>query len=103
MLRWLIGTFRKETGRDREYGPIVVQGRQLRCNVCAHDIFWAYQAQVHTPLMTFLDLEEWNRIADCAICGRCGFMHWFMPPNTLPAPESDSIEQPETKPADRAI
>jgi hypothetical protein len=51
--------------------------------------------------MTFLDLEEWNRTADCAICGRCGFMHWFMPPNTLPAPESESVEQPETKPVDR--
>lgn len=95
MLRWLIRTFRKETARDRTYGPIVVGGRQLSCNVCTHGIFWEHQVQLHTPLMTYLDLEQWNRVADCAVCARCGHIHWFLAPATLPAaePDSDADEQ----------
>jgi len=39
-------------------------------------------------MMTFLDLEAWNRVADCAICERCGHIHWFVTP--LGAEESST-------------
>jgi predicted nucleic-acid-binding Zn-ribbon protein len=71
---------RRGLGVEREHGPVVVQGRQLRCVVCANDTFWAKQVQLHTPLMTFLDLDAWNRVADCANCERCGYIHWFVTP-----------------------
>lgn len=87
MIRWLIRAFRKESARDRTYGPVVVQGRQLSCNVCSYGIFWEHQVQLHTPFMTFLDLEEWNRVADCAVCARCGHIHWFISPESLPREE----------------
>ncbi len=93
MLRSLFRMFRKENVRDREYGPIIVQGRQLHCNVCSHTTFWAHQVQLHTPLMTFLDLEEWNRVADCAVCARCGYIHWFIPPDSLPQEDESNREE----------
>ena len=92
MFGWLTRTFRRETARDREYGPVVVQGRQLRCNVCGHGIFWAYQIQLHTPLMTFLGVEAWNRLADCAVCAQCGYVHSFIPPDSLPQVEDTDAE-----------
>ena len=97
MLRWLVNMFRKESTRDREYGPVVVQGRQLRCLICDSGTFWAHQIQLHTPLMTFLNLEEWNRIADCAVCAKCGHVHTFIPPDSVKQPDSDvgEVEQVE--------
>ena len=89
MLRLLWQMFRKESLHDREYGPVIVQGRQLRCHVCSSGIFWAHQVQLHTPLMTFFDLEAWNRLADCAVCAKCGYVHTFIPPDSLPQPEKE--------------
>src|SRR6266481_8323129 len=88
MLKWLTRRFRKELDVEAERGPVIVQGRQLRCNVCGNTSFWARQVQLHTPMMTFLDLEAWNRVADCAICERCGHIHWFVTP--LGAEESST-------------
>ena len=68
---------------DRVFGPVEVQGRQLHCNVCSNDTFWEHQVQLPTPFFTFLGIEEWNRVAQCAICERCGFIHWFAPPSTF--------------------
>jgi len=48
MLKWLRRAFQRELGVDREHGPVVVQGVQLRCSVCSHDSFWAKQIQLHT-------------------------------------------------------
>jgi len=83
MLKWLRRAFQRELGVDRDHGPVVVQGVQLRCSVCSHDSFWAKQIQLHTPFMTFLNLEAWNRVADCAICQKCGHIHWFIDPAAL--------------------
>ena len=44
-------------GKPREFGPVVVQGQQLRCTVCRHDIFWERDLQLSTPLFNFLDLD----------------------------------------------
>lgn len=75
---------------SREYGPVIVQGRQLHCIVCGNGTFWEHRIQLHTPLLTFLDLEAWDRVAQCAICEHCGFIHWFMPPTAM---ERDSENQ----------
>jgi predicted nucleic-acid-binding Zn-ribbon protein len=80
MFEWLTRQFRKELDVEGEHGPVIVQGRRLRCNVCGNTSFWAKQVQLHTPMMTLLDLEAWNGIADCAICDRCGYIHWFVAP-----------------------
>jgi predicted nucleic-acid-binding Zn-ribbon protein len=80
MFEWLTRQFHRELDVEGEHGPIIVQGRRLRCNVCGNTSFWAKQVQLHTPMMTFLDVEAWNGIADCAICERCGYIHWFVAP-----------------------
>jgi len=82
MLKWLPRRWRRNLGVEREHGPIIVQGRQLRCTVCSNDTFWAKQIQLHTAIMTFMNLDAWNRLADCAICERCGYIHWFIAPET---------------------
>ena len=37
---------------------------------------------MHTPWMTFFDLEWLNKVATCAICDTCGYIHWFLPPES---------------------
>jgi hypothetical protein len=76
--------FDKATGLERQYGPIMVAGRQLACQVCRHGEFWQTQAQLHTPVASFLNMEFANRLADCAVCAQCGYVHWFLPPELAP-------------------
>lgn len=76
----------------KEFGPVVVQGKQLRCTVCSHGDFWAHQIQLATPLFNLLDLDEWNRVADCAVCARCGYVHMFIPPHTIAENEPDQSD-----------
>ena len=73
-------------GSDEEPVTVDILDRPLRCQVCRHDYFWRHVAQVHTPGATFFNLEFANRLATCVICARCGFMRWFMPSATPPAP-----------------
>jgi hypothetical protein len=80
MFGWLTRLFPKELDNEGEHGPVIVQGRRLRCNVCGNTSFWAKQVQLHTPTMALLELEAWSGVADCAICERCGHIHWFMTP-----------------------
>jgi hypothetical protein len=80
MLGWLTRRFRKEADGEREHGRIVIQGRPLRCSVCANTSFWTTQVQLDTPITSFPNPETWDRVADCAICERCGHIHWFVVP-----------------------
>jgi predicted nucleic-acid-binding Zn-ribbon protein len=82
-------------GKPKEFAPVVVQGRQLKCVVCGHGIFWEHQIQLSTPLFNFLDLDEWNRVAHCAVCERCGYVHMFIPPHTVrdEAPQSEEAKE----------
>jgi predicted nucleic-acid-binding Zn-ribbon protein len=74
-----------------EVGPVTVQGRALRCNICSHDLFWEHHIQLSGALFGFLDPES---KAHCAVCERCGFVHMFMPSATVkdeePAPGGDA-------------
>jgi len=97
MFGWLTRRFRKELDVDREHGPVIVQGRQLRCNVCGNASFWAKQVQLHTPLMTFMNLDAWNRVADCAICERCGHIHWFITPPATEESGTETVDDDATR------
>jgi hypothetical protein len=80
MFEWLTRGFNRESDSGQERGPVMVQGRPLRCNVCANRSFRARQIRLETAMQTLLDLDAWNGIADCAICERCGHIHWFITP-----------------------
>ena len=67
----------------KEFGPVVVQGRQLSCVVCGHDTFWEHQIQLATPGLNLLSFEEFGRVAQSAVCARCGYVHMFIPPHTV--------------------
>ena len=89
MFDWLTRGFTKDSEGGEERGPVVVQGRELRCNVCDHRTFRARQVRLDTPMQTLLDLDAWNGMADCAICDRCGHIHWFVTP--LAAQDSGAV------------
>jgi hypothetical protein len=93
MFSWLRRNLRREIAVDPEHGPVMVQGIQLRCYVCSHDSFWAKRIQLDTPLMASLSLEAWDRVADCAICQKCGYIHWFLDPLALARALGDVDEQ----------
>ena len=40
------------------------------------------EVQLHTPWFTFFNVEWLGRIATCAICASCGYIHWFVPPES---------------------
>ena len=83
------------TDESRKFGPIEVQGRPLRCTICGHGIFWEREIQLSTSLFDILDLDAWNRVAQCAVCERCGYVHMFIPPGTFKDPQ----QLPAAKPA----
>ncbi len=63
-----------------EVGPVTVQGKPMRCNVCSHDLFREHHVQLSNPLFSFLDPDS---KAHCAVCERCGFVHMFLPSATV--------------------
>jgi hypothetical protein len=71
----------------REVTTVEIHGRPLRCQVCGHPKFWRHDVQLNTRMATFANLDWMNAVATCAICDRCGYIHWFIPP---PASESES-------------
>ena len=79
-------------------GPIVIQGRELRCAVCSHSLFWEQEVQFATPITDLLDPEAWNHSAQCAVCERCGHVHMFIAPGTFKQTEASpaSESQPRT-------
>jgi hypothetical protein len=89
-MRWLPRFLRRDVGSESQYGPVVVHGRQLTCLVCGHGVFWEHHVQLHTPFLSFMDWEWLNRTAHCAVCARCGHMHWFVPRATA----AEEIEDP---------
>ena len=58
--------------------PFDIAGKPLRCQHCGHDEFTTREAQLHTATLTFFNLEWLGKNADLYICGRCGFIHWFV-------------------------
>ena len=58
---------------------IEVAGKPLRCVVCDYDWFYTARAQLNSAVATFFNLDWTNPTADCYICARCDYIHWFYP------------------------
>ena len=58
---------------------VEIQGRELKCLVCAHDSFHKREAQLNTSGMSFMNLEWASASGVCYVCGKCGYIHWFLP------------------------
>lgn len=56
----------------------ILDGVLLKCSVCQHDRFHSRKAMLNTKGATFFQVEWLNRNADCHVCDRCGFVHWFL-------------------------
>ena len=80
--------------KPERFGPIEIQGRQLRCAVCSHSVFWEHEIQLATPLLNFLDPDAWNGTTQCAICERCGYVHMFIPPPSAIKDKEASPDDP---------
>jgi len=56
-----------------------IEGIQLHCEICKHDRFWHREAQLNTAVATFFDFDWANASANCYVCEKCGYIHWFLP------------------------
>ncbi len=74
----------------KQFGPVNVQGRQLKCTICGNGNFWEHEIQLPTPLFDLLDLQAWNRVAQCAVYERCGYVHMFIPPSSFQEQQEES-------------
>jgi hypothetical protein len=53
-------------------------GERLDCKVCGFDRFFFRRGQLNTALATFFSLDWVDATAECWVCGRCGYVHWFL-------------------------
>jgi len=58
---------------------IEIAGKPLVCNHCGNKLFLEKRAQLNTQLFNFIDLDWLSQSATLYACGRCGFIHWFLP------------------------
>ena len=63
----------------QEAAEAEILGRPLTCEVCKHTRFYAREGKIQTTAMTFFDLDWANASAQCLVCERCGYVHWFLP------------------------
>lgn len=52
-------------------------GQGMRCVNCQFTDFTQAEFLLNTRGMTMFDLDAFNAAANCLICRRCGFIHWF--------------------------
>ena len=64
-----------EEAEPKEYE---IAGFHLRCEICKNTTFWHRHARLHTAVASFFDVEWLGRSADCMVCSRCGYIHWFL-------------------------
>ncbi|MEK7686038.1 MAG: hypothetical protein AAB466_11510 [Verrucomicrobiota bacterium] len=57
---------------------VQIQDRILKCQVCGHDEFHKRKAQLNTSVASFLGFDWANRSAQCYVCAKCGYIHWFL-------------------------
>jgi hypothetical protein len=65
---------------NKEAETVVIAGRQLHCTICDHARFWQRRAQLNTAVATFFHFDWLNASAMCIVCEKCGYIHWFLPP-----------------------
>lgn len=66
------------------FGPsepekVQVYGTDLSCEICENDTFWKKESQLNTALSTFFGFDWADASATCIVCGRFGYIHWFLP------------------------
>jgi hypothetical protein len=66
--------FIKETPQRR----VLRTGMPLNCLTCGFDQFFERRAQLNTSVATFFGLDWTSPTGECCVCGRCGFIHWFL-------------------------
>ena len=64
--------------KNKKPEPVRVEGFDLRCEICKHDLFWYRQAQLNTAAASFFNFDWANPSATCYVCDRCGYIHWFL-------------------------
>jgi hypothetical protein len=64
--------------KQAEPETVDIEGRALVCQFCKDDTFWYRKAQLHGPMLSFLDVEWMSPTAMCLICSQCGYVHWFV-------------------------
>jgi hypothetical protein len=57
--------------------PLVICDKSLVCYACGHDKFRQRGGEFNSALAGLFGLEGSERTPRCAICTRCGHMHWF--------------------------
>ncbi|AXG99737.1 hypothetical protein DVJ83_12060 [Deinococcus wulumuqiensis] len=57
-------------------------GIDLKCDHCAHDLFFQGEAQLHSQVATLFGMEGWEPNATYYACERCGRLHWFRSPES---------------------
>jgi predicted nucleic-acid-binding Zn-ribbon protein len=63
---------------DKEAEPAIVGDKPFVCTVCGNDRFIHRRAQMNTAVATFFKLDWANRSAECLVCSKCRYVHWFL-------------------------
>jgi hypothetical protein len=56
----------------------LVGDKPLLCLVCGNETFRQRRALLNTVVATFFDFDWANRSANCLVCSRCKYVHWFL-------------------------
>jgi hypothetical protein len=65
-------------GKEEPKAIVLRTGKQLACVICGFDRFYEREAQLNTPVATFFKFDWANATGECWVCGRCGYIHWFL-------------------------
>ncbi len=68
-----MGLFSKKKSKSYE-----VNKEKFKCTVCQHDKFDQRSAQLNTSFASFLGADWLNTSAECLVCDKCGYIHWFL-------------------------
>ena len=55
-----------------------VNGKQISCPICDHNIFWKRKTLLNTSVLTMLGFDWANKEAQNFICDECGHILWFL-------------------------
>jgi ribosomal protein S27AE len=59
-------------------GNVMIEGQQLTCPVCAGTTFSSRESLLNTRGLTLFNIDWANKAATNYICGRCGYIYWFL-------------------------
>lgn len=64
---------------EKEPTTVEINGKQLFCVICRHDLFSRRSVLLNTRILTFLHLDWLNKASTSVVCDRCGYIHSFLP------------------------